>query len=300
MIQGGRAVALGFFDGLHLGHQKLLEETVRLAGEYSLTPAVLSFDVPPHALVSGQSCMLISGTEERRELLHRLFGIDEMLLLHFDETLRRMSWEDFTELLRREYGASALVAGYDFRFGYRGEGTAEKLMEKCRACSIPCRIVEKVTLDGTVVSSTHIRALLSQGNVEEAERFLGHPYFLRGRVTHGYAIGRTLGFPTANLTRESGVLLPKRGVYATLAHLENGQTVSAVTNIGRRPTFDGEQDTIESHLLDFSGDLYGQTLRLELKAFLRPERPFPDVESLKQQIEEDRAGARLLLQDRKA
>ena len=282
-----RVIALGFFDGLHLGHQRLLDITLEMARSNGWIPAVLSFDTHPDKMVSGSAAGLITSVMDRRELLQRLFGIDEMILLHFDNALMHMDWADFVQWLCRTYHVACLVAGYDFRFGYRGLGDAEKLQEKCRQMGVQCQVAEKVTLDGITVSSTHIRALLEAGKLTEVNRFLGHPYSLSDVVQSGRHVGRAIGRPTVNMTYAPQVLVPRHGVYATVAHTPHG-AYPAVTNIGVRPTFQGDGHlTVESNLLGFSGDLYGQRLRLDFYAFLRAEQKFPDAHALTRQIRAD-------------
>ena len=287
MDNTARVIALGFFDGLHLGHRRLLELTQQMAEENGWTPAVLSFDTHPDRMVSGSTAGLITSVQDRQELLLRLFGIDEMILLHFDDALMHMEWTAFVEWLCRTYHARGLVAGYDFRFGYKGLGDAEKLRGKCRQMGVACRIAEKVTLDGVTVSSTHIRELLEAGDVAGANRFLGHPYSLSDVVRSGRHVGRTIGRPTVNMDYAPQVLVPRRGVYATAAYTPEG-VYPAVTNIGVRPTFHGDGHlTVESNLLGFSGDLYGKMLRLDFFAFIRPEKVFSDAHALTEQISMD-------------
>ena len=185
-----------------------------------------------------------------------------------------------------ENGAVGFVCGEDFRFGYRGEGTASLLAEFCRARGLSCKIVEKQMLCGIAVSSTHIRSLVADGQMEQAVKFLGHPHILTGTVTTGRKIGRTLDFPTANLQFSDGVLLPRFGVYASKAVFD-GKIYSAVTNVGVRPTVNGTGVTAETHLLDFVGDLYGKEIRLEFYKFIRPEQKFADLNALKSQIAAD-------------
>ena len=181
------------------------------------------------------------------------------------------------------------MAGFDFRFGYKGIGDADKLTKKCAEMDIGCRIIDKVTFDGVKISSSYIRELLVDGNIQLANKCLGHPHTLTDVVRYGYRFGRTLGLPTVNMRIPAGVVVPKRGVYSAVAYLENGESRMAVTNIGTRPTVSGGSDdiTVESHLLDFSGDLYGQRVRLELYNYIRSETKFNDAEELKNQVHKD-------------
>ena len=194
-------------------------------------------------------------------------------------------WEDFLELLI-EYGASGFVCGYDFRFGNRGEGTAEKLVRFCRERNLPCVIVPEQTLDGVRISSTHIRDLIENGQMEEAVRFLGHRHILTGQVVTGRKLGHKLGFPTANVLLPEGVVYPKSGVYACRVNI-GGISRIAVTNVGNRPTVQGHQIRTESWILDFDGDLYDREITLEFCTFLRPERKFSSLEELKAAVLRD-------------
>ena len=282
----GRVIALGFFDGVHLGHASLLEMARKRASELGLRPAVMSFDLHPDNLVAGAKVSLINSAADREEILSRCFGIDDVILAHFDEHLMHMPWDVFIEeYLVRQLGARHLVCGYDFHFGDKGAGNPQRLREKCKALGIGCDVLPQVTLDGVTVSSTYIRTLIAQGEMERANQFLGHPHTLTDTVAHGKKLGGTLGFPTVNLRFQPGVLVPAHGVYATRVTFENGESRPAVTNIGVRPTVDdGDRVTVEGFILDFQGDLYGQTVRMEFYKRLRGERKFPSLEALKDEV----------------
>jgi len=284
-----RVIALGFFDGVHLGHGALLRLTVSRAGELGCTPAAISFDTPPAKAVNGDTVQLILSPTDRADAMARHYGINDLILLRFDDNTRRMDWRSFIVMLKDTYNAVHLVAGYDFRFGYKGEGNADKLRTACRELGIGCDIVDSIDFDGTAVKSTNIRQLLTSGDVEGANRLLGHRYFLTGTVLEGYKLGRTLGTPTINMRYEDGVLVPRMGVYAAMAHMpDTGESFPAVTNIGVRPTVGGvDAVSVESFLLGFSGDLYGKRVRVEFYKFLRPERKFSGTEELREQILKD-------------
>lgn len=277
--------ALGFFDGVHVGHQALLAACRDLSGSTGAAPGVITFSGHPQALISGHAPMLINSIEDRRALLAQ-YGMEKILTVPFDRTLMQMPWQEFFRRLVEQYGAGALVCGDDFRFGYRGEGTAEKLQQACREAGIPCRVVSQQTVDGVRVSSTHIRSLLQQGDMEQAVRFLGHPHILSGKVVSGRQLGRTMGIPTANVSLPQGVVLPAKGVYACMAEAE-GNTYMAVTNVGSRPTVGGHHVTVEPWLLDFQGDLYDKTITLRFHKFLRPEKTFGSMEELKEEIQKN-------------
>lgn len=276
--------ALGFFDGVHLGHQALLEHCWKLAEEKGCLPGAITFGTHPQTLTRGGAPGLINTPADRERLLRRF--AHQVVTLPFDEYIRTMPWKDFLELLQKDYCAAGFVCGDDFRFGFKGLGNADALESFCREHALPfCRVPEQ-TLDGVRVSSTHIRALLEAGSLEEANRFLGHPHILSGPVVPGKQLGRRLGIPTANLSQPEGLAELCRGVYACRCHLE-GKTYAAVTNIGVRPTVSGEGVTIEPWLQGYTGDLYGKEITLEFMAFLREEKKFDSLEELKSAILED-------------
>lgn len=288
-MEKGTVFALGFFDGVHLGHQALLTRCRSLAASLGCQAGVVTFLGHPDTLVTGQTPPLINTPADRRRLL-AYFGAEKILELPFDRELMEMPWQDFFRKLL-EMGAAGLVCGSDFRFGHRGEGNAERLRAASEEAGIPCAVVPQQSLDGIRISSTYIRRLLEEGNMETANRFLGHPHLLTGTVISGRKLGRTLGIPTANLAIPEGCVVPAFGVYACRAWLD-GQTHLAVTNVGTRPTVGGHRVTVEPWLLDFQGDLYGRELALEFYAFLRPERKFPSTEELSREIRENAAQTR--------
>lgn len=284
-----RVIALGFFDGVHLGHGALLRRAAEEAQKRGCESAVFTFDRPPKEVITGIPCPLINSPEDRAELVRRLYGIDEMIMVPFDDEMRTTPWDRFvTDILVGRYGAVHLVAGHDHHFGHRNQGSPELLKEKCAELGLGCDIIPAVTLDGVTVSSTHIRKLLEEGDVETARAFLGHPHVLTQTVGHGRQLGRTIGIPTANLVAPPHVLLPKRGVYAAKITLPDGRAFGGVTNVGVRPTVNNGQDvTVEPWILDFDGDLYGQAIRVEFFRRLRDERKFESLDTLRSQIETD-------------
>ncbi|MBC5735725.1 riboflavin biosynthesis protein RibF [Lawsonibacter faecis] len=286
MNEQKRVIALGFFDGVHRGHGALLSRVAGKAAELGAAPAAVTFDTHPENLIFGSPMPLINSPLDRAELMRRYYGIREVIVAHFDDRMMHMPWEDFiTEFLVREHGAVHLVAGHDFHFGYKGEGNPDRLREKCARLGVGCDIIPKVELDGITISSTYIRTLLAQGEIERANYFLGHPHTLTDTVHHGKKLGSTLGFPTVNLRFQPGVLIPARGVYAARVWFENGESRCAVTNVGVRPTVDSHGEVnVEGFILDFDGDLYGQTVRMEFYRYLRGERKFPTLEALREEI----------------
>lgn len=269
----------------------------RRAQEKGLTAAVMSFDLHPDSLVGGKDVTLINSISDRVDILSRVYGIDDVILCHFDETMMHMPWDVFLEdYLVRQHGAKHLVCGYDFRFGDRGYGNARRLQEKCEELGIGSDVMPLLTVDGVTVSSTYIRGLLEQGDMAEAMRFLGHPHCISGPVVHGQKLGRTIGIPTANLLIPQGVLVPAYGVYATKVILPDGTEKLAVTNVGVRPTVgESELVTVEPWILDYSGDLYGQNIRVDFYHRLRGEKKFSGLTELQQEIFRNAEETRKLL-----
>ena len=281
-----RVIALGFFDGVPLGHGALLRRTAEEAKARGVRSAVFTFAQPPKEVVTGTPVPLINSPEDRRDLVRRLYRIQDVLMVPFDREMMTTPWDDFiVRILVGRYHAVHLVAGHDHHFGHRNQGTPELLAQKCAQLGLGCDIIPKVEVAGITVSSTYIRRLVELGQISRANRFLGHPHTLTDTVAHGKKLGGTLGFPTVNLRFQPGVLVPAHGVYATRVTFENGESRPAVTNIGVRPTVDdGDRVTVEVFILDFQGDLYGQTVRMEFYKRLRGERKFPSLEALKDEV----------------
>ena len=289
-------IALGFFDGVHLGHQALLKCAVERAAELSMTPAVFTFDRSPKEYVSGVPVPLITAPEERRNVMGRFYPIEEVFVVPFDREMMTMDWVDFVLMLAQKYNAGHLVAGHDFRFGHRNAGTPALLMKKAAQLGMGCDIIPAVTLDGTTVSSTHIRTLLQEGKMAEAARFLGYPFAMTGKVRHGKGLGRKIGAPTLNLIPSTHQLIPAYGVYATRVTVD-GREYGAVTNVGVRPTVDENGGvTVESHLLDVSAQLYGSDCRVEFLRRLRGEMKFESLDALQAQIAKDIAATKALFE----
>lgn len=286
MTNTDRVIALGFFDGVHTGHGQLMRAVKAAAERTGAVAAAFTFDRSPTAVITGQPVPLLSTVEDRIWLMQHCYGIEEVVVASFD-AMQRMDWQDFiVQYLVRELKVVHVVAGHDFHFGYMGKGNPQRLKEKCRELGIGCDIISPVVQDGITVSSTYIRTLIAQGEMERAVQFLGHPHVLSGQVGHGKHIGSSaLGFPTVNLSIPDQVIVPAFGVYATKVHFGD-QCRMAVTNVGVRPTVrdnDGRV-TVEGFILDFSGDLYGQPLRMEFFHRLRGERKFPTLQALADEI----------------
>jgi riboflavin kinase/FMN adenylyltransferase len=289
-----KVIALGFFDGVHLGHGALLRRSVERARELGCRSAAFTFDRPPKEVVTGVPVPLINSPEDRRGLMSRLYGIEDVIMVPFDREMMSTPWDDFvTEILVGRYHAVHLVAGHDHHFGYKNQGSPELLAAKCAELGIGCDIIPKVERGGITVSSTYIRRLIELGQIERASEYLGHPHTLSQTVRHGRRIGTSIGVPTINLAVPPHVLTPSHGVYATRACLPDGSWRAGVTNVGTRPTVnEGADVTVETYLLDYDGDLYGQTVRLEFFRRLRDEVRFDSLDDLRAQIAQDAEATR--------
>lgn len=280
-----RAIALGYFDGVHKGHQALMNMAIRRANEENAISSVFTFDKHPMSIVRGIKVPLLISPSERSAEIRRLGGVNEVILSHFDQEMRSMPWQEFiSDVLVGRFHACHIISGWNNRFGYKGLGTAEGLEKECRRLGVGYDCIESVKIEGIVVSSTYIRGLVAAGEMEQAMKFLGHPYTISGEVKHGRKFGRTIGVPTVNLILPNEMQQPLYGVYASKVWVD-GKEYTAVTNIGVRPTIqDNGEANVEPHILDFEGDLYGKYIRVSLYKFLRPEIRFSQVEDLKAAI----------------
>ena len=295
-----RSIALGFFDGVHLGHSRLLRRAADAASEKGLLSTVFTFDTHPTNEITGHPLLLLNTVSDRAYIMQKYFGIGEVIFSHFDISMMHMPWRDFiNDILSARFNAKHLCGGVDYHFGYKGEGNPELLAAECARLGIGCDIIPAVVLNGipsalpTFASSSH-RAIWNAAAV-----FLGHPHILSGMVGHGKRLGRTLGIPTVNMKIPAEVQETRQGVYATRVIADGGKTVYAgVTNIGVRPTVtDTNEIVVETHIIDFDGDLYGKLVRLEFLRFLRPETKFHGVEAMKAQIEKDIVRAKDVFND---
>lgn len=295
-----RVIALGFFDGVHIGHGALLRRVAEKAEELDAAAAAFTFDRSPTAAITGQAVPLLSCVEDRAWLMRRYYGIQEVVVSNFSGMMR-MDWEDFiSQYLVKELGVVHVVAGHDFHFGYMGKGNPQRLREKCAQLGVGCDVIQKVEQDGIAISSTYIRTLIAQGEMERAVQFLGHPHILTHRVAHGKQLGGSaLGFPTVNLHIPEGVIVPAFGVYTTKACFGD-ERHTAVTNVGVRPTVrdNDSRVTVEGFILDFDGDLYGKTVRMEFYHRLRGERKFPTLQALSEEIGRNAQQTRAYFQER--
>lgn len=282
-------VALGFFDGVHTGHAALLSRTVEEAKKRGLSALVLTFSERGSAELKSKSKRIFS--EEQRLNAFREYGIRYAALLDFSH-VRDMSGDDFvSDVVVSECRAKAAVCGFNFRYGKGAAGTAQTLANKMALLGRECIVCEPYKYGDAPVSASRIREAVEAGDMQSARAMLGHCFFMEAEVTHGKALGRTLGLPTANQKLPAHYVRPKNGVYVTRVNID-GQSYNAVTNVGVRPTVDdGEFVNCESHIIGYDGDLYGKSLRVEFCSFLRAEKKFDCVDELKAQIEKDRKEA---------
>ena len=289
-----RIFALGFFDGVHLGHQALLSECVRMAKVMDVETAAITFENHPQSLFSDRVPPLLTTLQDRFRLLLR-YGIDHVYPFPVTQAVMGKDWRDFLDDLILS-GAVGFVCGDDFRFGRGGAGNARTLRTFCRERRIPYVIIPEQTLNGVRISSSYIRRQIEQGDMATAVRDLGHGHMLTGTVVTGRKLGHKLGFPTANIELPENVIVPRHGVYACRAFVGE-QSYLAVCNVGNRPTVEGHQVRTETWLLDFQGDLYGQDVTLEFLYFLRPEQRFESLQELKSAVLRDAENTRSFFAD---
>lgn len=325
-LTGDYAATIGFFDGVHRGHQYVVQQLLEQAALRGLQSMVVTFDRHPRQVVQTDWQPLLLSTLEEKERLLAQTGIDVLVILPFDEQLATLSAHDFMQqVLKEQLGVSMLLTGYDNHFGHREQGKTEGFddyvaygrelgidvvcgfglqLKDFRLQTIEERLKTsdyrlQNTDNGCYVSSSLVRLLLSEGRVEEAACCLGRPYEICGIVAHGEQMGRKIGFPTANITISSNRMIPKRGVYAVRVLLTSDPSTltsyQGMTNIGLRPTFDGHHQTIETNIFDFNGDLYGQSLTIQFMARLRDEQSFENAEALALQMQNDEQQARKIL-----
>ncbi|MDX1454730.1 MAG: bifunctional riboflavin kinase/FAD synthetase [Gammaproteobacteria bacterium] len=289
----GCVATIGNFDGVHVGHQAILSALRRQALEHELPAVVITFEPTPREFFAPESCPpRLTGFREKVDMLES-HGVDRLLLLRFDQRLASLPASEFIErILVKGLGVRHLLIGDDFRFGQGREGDFAMLRAAGERQGFGVDSTPTQTLDDERVSSTRVRAALATGELAEAERLLGRKYRISGRVAHGDKLGRTIGFPTANLRRRQE-RLPLTGVFLVRCYGLASQPVYGAANVGTRPTVDGKKNLVEVHLFDFERDIYGQHIEVEFLEKLRDEKKFADVDALKEQIQQDVNDARL-------
>lgn len=309
-IKTPTAVALGKFDGVHRGHQRVIQPILHKSADAErIYPTVITFEPHPQEFFTGKSRRLLTPVDEKVRHLE-LLGVEQLVLIPFNKELAALTPEQFVEqIIVEKLQASRISVGQDFCFGSKRSGTAMDLQVLVAKYGIPVTIVPletheddlPLTEQETRISTSLIRQMLETGHVEKASQLLGRAYTLIGTVVKGQQLGRTIGFPTANLQLPEDKFLPRQGVYAVrvsdisqpdINQIINLNNCSAVMNIGDRPTVNGTHLTVEVHLLDFAGDLYGKKLQIQLEKFLRPQQKFASLEALKAQIQLDCTTAR--------
>jgi riboflavin kinase / FMN adenylyltransferase len=283
------AIALGNFDGVHRGHRGVIEAVLKRS---SGVKTVVSFNPHPQEFFTGQSRQMLTPREEQAEILASL-GVEQLVLLPFDRHLVSLTPQAFvTDVLQQQLKAQFVSVGADFRFGNQRAGDAHTLATLAATAAIDTYIAPLALNGEQRVSSSQIRAALLAGNMTAANQLLGRDYQIMGQVVRGQQIGRSIGFPTANIEYPSEKFLPRQGVYCVTADTQLGAALPAVMNLGKRPTVDGTKLAAEVHLLDWQGDLYGSKISLHLLQFLRTEQKFPSLEALTAQIDRDCQAAR--------
>ncbi len=288
---GATAISIGKFDGLHLGHQKLLDR-LKARQSQGLQSLVFTFQTPPAALLQATAPRMLITNEERCDLL-AAYGVDILVEYPFSERVSHIEPEQFvTEILIGQMQMKYLAVGPDFRFGYRQRGDIRLLEQLAKQYDFQLEVVSKQQYQGTDISSTYIKEELQQGRIEPVNTMLGRAFSISGVVRHGRRLGRTLDIPTINQMPDTRKLLPPNGVYASVtevADYEGGTLrLPGITNIGYKPSVGADdRKGVETHLFDFAGDLYGKSARVELFTYERPEQKFASVEELKKQMQAD-------------
>lgn len=293
-LNNDSVVALGCFDGVHIGHSQIISKTVNEARKKSLTSVVWSFQAPPKNVLSGQNPQGLLTTSDEKKAIMRSLGVEAFICAPFDEKIAKLSPRSFFEdILIDRLNAKHIFCGFNYKFGYKGSGDSALLQSFCDEFGVELTVVDEIKLDGITVSSSAIRAYLTNGELDEVLKMLGRPFTLCGKVIDGQHLGRTLGFPTVNQNIPKDKLIVKNGVYLTRVKL--GKSVKyGITNIGMRPTVNGALPICETHILDFNGNLYGKRISVEFLKFIRPEKKFDSLDELAAQVKRDIAYAKTM------
>ena len=280
----GTVVALGNFDGLHVAHMTIIRNGIQYAKEHNLKSGVLLFDENTKGVTQGK-IELITPNEAKLELLEREKP-DFVFMEKFDKEFMKKTPEEFVLYLVTNLHVRAVCVGYDYSFGFKAQGDVEMLKKFGEKYGFKVFVTDVIKIDGRVVASTYIRQVIKSGEMEEAERFLGRRYCIEGNVVKGLQNGRKMGIPTANVDYDINMALPKAGVYAGITYV-SGKRLKSVINVGKNPTFGAEKLTVESHILDFDEDIYGEYIRVSFAKRLRGDIKFNSMEELKNQIQND-------------
>lgn len=280
-------ITIGSFDGIHLAHKALFEETKKLANLLNVKPVVVSFDPHPRTVLFPESNLKLLTTLEEKLYLLSLLEIENLVLIPFTKTLSELSHDLFVqEYIVDKIKAKGIIVGSNFRFGKFRKGDVDYLNKVAKKYNFIVKAIPSIMLNGVIISSSAIRNLIEKGNIESANELLGRPYLIMGKVIKGKGRGKEIGYPTANLEVSPLKLLPPSGVYAVWVIL-NGEKLKGALNIGKRPTFGEKEISIEVHIFNFNKNIYGKTLKIEIIKRIRDEKKFPSIENLKIQIEKD-------------
>lgn len=285
----GTVVALGMFDGMHIGHKKLIDASVLIARQAGLVPAVFTFKNHPQELL-GKKVLRLCSNETRAALMRRQ-GIELVDEAEFTNAIRDLSAEGFIRLLVERLNPKIIVAGFNYTFGKKKQGDSAALQKLCQKFDIKTAIIQPVLLGREPVSSTRVRRMIEGGDVQDAQLLLGRAYTLDGVIVQNKRIGRTIGYPTANIEPDSARVIPADGVYISMACV-NGDMMPACTNIGTNPTVGGTKRTIETHIFDYDEDIYGLPMTVSFVKKIRDVKKFESLDALKAQIQTDAAAAR--------
>ena len=290
LIKEPTAISLGKFDGIHRGHELLLEELMHQKKK-GLATVVFTFDIPPRKTICDEEQKVLTTNEEKMHMF-ATFGIDYLIECPFTPEVMNMEAECFIEMLVKQLSVKCIVAGEDFCFGHNRRGNYKMLQEYAKKLSYEAVIFPKMKEEEREISSTYVREEIEKGNIELANKLLGYPYFISGTVKHGNQIGRTIGFPTINLIPAKQKLLPEYGVYITKV-LIDGIVYHGITNVGKKPTIEGQNPVgIETHILDFNQDVYEQNVVVTFIKRIREERKFENLDALLEQMRKDANTAR--------
>jgi len=286
-------LALGSFDALHVAHTQIIDYTVKFANENNMVPMVYTFETRPEQVLKPNALSdNILSYDAKCKLLQDM-GVELTYFAKFEDVCN-MDPREFAVMLKEKFNVSCMVVGFDNRFGRNAIGDADTLCDLGKELGFDVKVFDAVTKNNVVVSSTYIRSLIAEGEIEDAAQFLGRNFFIEGTVQPDRGVGKGMGVPTINLMPDTNIVLPKYGVYATIVHIGDDE-YAGVTNIGVRPTFELTEITIETHILDFEREMYGEKVRVEFVARIRGEKKFNTVMELTEQIFSDIDRARLLL-----
>ena len=279
------AVALGTFDGLHWGHKKIINETVKYAKKNGIKSAVLTFDkIPISVINTSLEIKVLMENDVKCQTISEL-GVDYLIFIEFNEKFSKVGYEDFIKFIMHNLNAVALFCGYNYTFGYMGMGNTKTLEKYKNKYGYDLIVIDRVVYKGHNISSSIIRDKISKGKMKEANELLGYKYFIKGEVIEGNRLGNKLGFPTANI-RISENLALKNGVYATYTYIDENKYKS-ITNIGHNPTVEKDYRVAETYVFNFQGNLYSKNVKIEFEYFIRDEKKFPCIDELKKQVNRD-------------